>query len=43
MVIVDETYTFGRETYSRKNLHILTSIDFAKMTAADKAKESEPA
>jgi type 1 glutamine amidotransferase len=42
MVIVDETYTFGRETYSRKNLHILTSIDFAKMTAADKAKESNP-
>jgi type 1 glutamine amidotransferase len=42
MVIVDETYTFGRETYSRKNLHILTSIDYAKMTDEDKKKESNP-
>jgi type 1 glutamine amidotransferase len=42
MVIVDETYTFGRETYSRKNLHILTSIDYAKMTDADKKKEVNP-
>jgi type 1 glutamine amidotransferase len=42
MVVVDETYTFGRETYSRKNLHILTSIDYAKMTDEDKKKESNP-
>ena len=42
MVIVDETYTFGRETYSRKNLHILTSIDYAKMTDVDKKKEQNP-
>ena len=42
MVVVDETYTFGRETYSRKNLHILTSIDYGKMTAPDKAKETNP-
>jgi type 1 glutamine amidotransferase len=42
MVIVDETYTMGRETYSRKNLRVLTSIDYAKMTAEDKAKESNP-
>ena len=42
LVIVDETYTMGRETYSRKNLHVLTSIDYAKMTPEDKAKESNP-
>jgi type 1 glutamine amidotransferase len=42
MVIVDETYTFGRETYSRKNLRILTSIDYAKMTDEDKKKEQNP-
>jgi type 1 glutamine amidotransferase len=42
MVIVDETYTFGRETYSRKNLRVLTSIDYAKMTEEDKKKEQYP-
>ena len=42
MVIVDETYTFGRETYSRKNLHVLTSIDYSKMTDEDKKKEQNP-
>ncbi len=42
LVVVDETYTMGRETYSRKNLRVLTSIDYAKMTAEDKAKESNP-
>ena len=42
LVIVDETYTMSRETYSRKNLRVLTSIDYAKMTPEDKAKESNP-
>ena len=37
--IVDETYTFGRETYSRQNLRVLTSVDYAKMSAEDKAAE----
>jgi len=41
-VIVDETYTFGRDTYSRQNLRVLTSIDYAKMSAEDKAKEQHP-
>ena len=41
-VIVDETYTFGRETYSRQNLRVLTSIDYGKMSAEDKAKEQNP-
>ena len=41
-VIVDETYTFARDTYSRQNLKVLTSIDYAKMSAEDKAKEQNP-
>lgn len=40
--VIDETYTFGRETYSRQNLRVLTSIDYAKMSAEDKAKEQYP-
>jgi type 1 glutamine amidotransferase len=39
--IDDETYTFSvnADSYSRTNLHVLTSIDYAKMTATEKAKE----
>ena len=40
--IIDETYTFGRDTYSRENLRVLTSVDYAKMSAEDKAKEQNP-
>jgi hypothetical protein len=40
--IHDETYTFGMDTWSRTNLHVLTSIDYAKMSDADKAKENWP-
>ena len=40
--IRDETYTYGMDTWSRTNLHILTSIDYDKMSAADKAKEDWP-
>ncbi|MEO6802078.1 MAG: ThuA domain-containing protein, partial [Granulicella sp.] len=40
--IHDETYTFEQDSFSRKNVHVLTSIDYAKMSAADKAKESNP-
>ena len=42
LLVIDETYTFGRETYSRKNLRVLTSIDYAKMSDQDKKKESNP-
>lgn len=42
LVVVDETYTLGRDTYSRENLRVLTSIDYAKMSAEDKAKEQYP-
>jgi type 1 glutamine amidotransferase len=38
-VIVDETYTFAQNSFSRKRVHVLTSINYAKMSAEDKAKE----
>ena len=41
-MVVDETYTFGRDVYSRQNLRVLTSIDKAEMSAEDKAKEQYP-
>lgn len=40
--VADETYTFGREVYSRKNLRVLTSVDMAAMSEEDKAKEQFP-
>lgn len=38
--IHDETYTFAQDSFSRKNVHVLTSIDYAKMSDQDKAKET---
>ena len=35
----DEIYTFAQDSFSRKNVHVLTSIDYAKMSDEDKAKE----
>jgi type 1 glutamine amidotransferase len=40
--IHDETYTFQQESFSRKNVHVLTSIDYDKMSPADQAKEANP-
>ncbi len=40
--IRDETYTFAQESFSRRNVHVLTSIDYSKMSAEDKAKEVNP-
>ena len=40
--IHDETYTFAQDSFSRANVHVLTSIDYDKMSAADKAKEQNP-
>jgi type 1 glutamine amidotransferase len=37
--IHDETYTFAQDSFSRTNVHVLTSIDYAKMSDEDKAKE----
>ena len=40
--IHDETYTFEQDSFSRRNVHVLTSIDYSKMSAEDKAKEARP-
>jgi type 1 glutamine amidotransferase len=40
--IRDETYTMNQESFSRDNVHVLTSIDYAKMSDEDKAKEPTP-
>jgi type 1 glutamine amidotransferase len=40
--IKDETYTFNQESFSRDNVHVLTSVDYAKMSDEDKAKEPNP-
>jgi type 1 glutamine amidotransferase len=39
LVVHDETYTFNQESFSRDNVHVLTSVDYSKMSDADKAKE----
>ncbi len=42
-VIHDETYTMSvHSSWSRSNVHVLTSIDYAKMSDEDKAKEEYP-
>ncbi len=38
----DETYTFSVNSFSRKNVHVLTSINYDKMSFMDKLKESNP-
>jgi type 1 glutamine amidotransferase len=38
--IHDEIYTFVQDSFSRKNVHVLTSVDYSKMSEADKAKET---
>jgi len=40
--IHDETYTFEQDSFSRRNVHVLTSIDYDKMNPEDKAKEARP-
>jgi len=40
--INDETYTFNQESFSRTNVRVLTSVDYDKMSAADKAQEPNP-
>jgi type 1 glutamine amidotransferase len=39
--IVDETYTFAQDSFSRQNVHVLTSVDYDKMPQA--TKDMEPA
>ena len=38
-VMHDETYTMAQDSYTLKNVHELTSIDYSKMNDADKEKE----
>jgi type 1 glutamine amidotransferase len=38
----DETYTFSINSFSRTNVHVLTSINYDKMSFMDKLKESSP-
>ena len=40
--VIDEVYTFGEKSFSRENVHVLTSIDYDKMTDCDKGLESAP-
>ena len=40
--VMDETYKFAREFYSRRNVRVLTSVDYAAMSTEDKAKEQYP-
>jgi uncharacterized protein len=37
--IHDEVYTFAQDSFTRKNVHVLMSVDYSKMSDADKAKE----
>jgi uncharacterized protein len=38
--IADEVYTYRQESFSRDNVHVLTSIDYSLMSEADKKKEN---
>jgi hypothetical protein len=40
--IHDETYVFANDSFSRANVHVLTSVDYDAMSGADKAKEPDP-
>jgi type 1 glutamine amidotransferase len=40
--VVDEVYTFNEASFSRARVHVLTSIDYAKMPAEVKAQEPAP-
>jgi type 1 glutamine amidotransferase len=40
--IHDETYTYNDESFSRANVHVLTSVNYEKMSAEDKQKEPNP-
>ena len=40
--INDEIYTMAAKSWSRDNVHVLTSIDYAKMSPADRALEEHP-
>jgi type 1 glutamine amidotransferase len=37
---IDEVYTFNQASFSRKNVHVLTSVDYSLMNDCDKGLES---
>jgi hypothetical protein len=39
--VIDETYTFAQDSFSRTNVHVLTSVNYDKMPQA--TKDMEPA
>jgi uncharacterized protein len=39
---IDEVYTFNETSWSRENVHVLTSIDYSKMSECDKGLEEYP-
>jgi type 1 glutamine amidotransferase len=39
---IDEVYTFAQDSWSRKNVHVLTSIDYSQMTDCQKGIEVSP-
>jgi hypothetical protein len=41
-VVHDEIYTMAASSWSRENLRVLTSIDYAKMSEEDRALEEHP-
>ncbi len=40
--ITDEVYTYNQDSFSRENVHVLTSIDYDKMSPEIRAKEQSP-
>jgi type 1 glutamine amidotransferase len=40
--IYEETYTFSVNSFSRENVHVLTSVNYDKMSFMDRLKESSP-
>jgi len=42
LVVHDEIYTMAANSWSRENVHVLTSIDYAKMSPEDRALEEHP-
>ena len=41
-MVNDETYTYSVNSFSRKNVRVLTSINYDKMSFMAKLKESNP-
>ncbi|MEP6915878.1 MAG: ThuA domain-containing protein, partial [Acidobacteriota bacterium] len=42
LVVHDEIYTMAAYSWSRDNVHVLTSIDYSKMSPEDRALEEHP-